>query len=291
MRVTKARPVPQPNKLQMLPPERTTNNEQRSRSYTDRMDDVLAPPISTRPNYPAPSFRDRALDLIFPPTCVMCRRIGRWICESCWATIAWTHDRRCMSCHRPWPVEACPQCSEAATPLDSVTAVAEFDGVAREAVHALKYYGRHAISSVMSRTMAGAATGFPIDRVAPIPLHRSRRRERGYDQAALLARGVAVGVDLRFEPSTLERVRRTRQQTTLGADARRRNVAGAFEVRDNVDGETILLVDDVYTTGATMESAAATLQAAGAERILGLTFACAVFGRDAFDQGPESGQA
>jgi ComF family protein len=172
-----------------------------------------------------------------------------------------------------------------------MTAAAEFEGPAREAVHALKYYGRHAIASTMARIMAQAVTGFPIDRVVPVSLHRSRLRERGYDQAELLARGVAGALDLRCEPDTLTRVRRTRQQTTLSADQRKRNVTGAFETREDVSGETVLLIDDVYTTGATMEAAASALRAAGADRVLAVTFGLAVFGRDGLEESSDGGRA
>jgi ComF family protein len=123
--------------------------------------------------------------------------------------------------------------------------------------------------------MATHVEAFPIDVVVPVPLHRSRRRERGYDQATLLARGIARSLDLVCDDQVLRRVRRTRQQTTLDARDRRRNVEGAFEAGVPLDDETVLLVDDVITTGSTMEAAASAIRDAGAAQVHALAFACA----------------
>jgi ComF family protein len=123
--------------------------------------------------------------------------------------------------------------------------------------------------------MAGYVEGFPIDVVVPVPLHHSRRRERGYDQSALLARGVARRLDLVYDDQVLRRARRTRQQTNLDARDRRRNVEDAFKSTMPLEDETILLVDDVITTGSTMEAAAVALRKTGAAQVHALAFACA----------------
>lgn len=169
----------------------------------------------------------------------------------------------------------CLRCAGAVTSLDSLVAVAEFDGVAREAVHALKYNGRHAIAGMMGRLM-GRVAPEPLDVVVPVPLHRSRRRERGYDQSALLARHVARELDLPHLLSALSRTRPTAQQATLHADRRRANVEGAFASQRRWQGEAVLLVDDVTTTGATIDAAAHALKEAGAGPITGLVFARAL---------------
>jgi predicted amidophosphoribosyltransferase len=122
----------------------------------------------------------------------------------------------------------CLHCSRQSGPLDDLIAVAHFEGIAREAVHVLKYHGRHAIAGLMGRLMAGVAREVEVDCVAPIPLHSTRLRERGYDQAALLARSVAHALALPHQGKALKRVRATRQQVTLDALARQANVAGAF---------------------------------------------------------------
>ena len=121
--------------------------------------------------------------------------------------------------------------------------------------------------------MAQAAAGLEFDLIVPVPLHRTRMRERGYDQAALLARTVAQRLQRTYQREALERIRPTLQQTTLKAEARRANVAGAFQSTRQLEGDAILLVDDVSTTGATLDAAATALKAAGAGRVVGLVFA------------------
>jgi ComF family protein len=158
--------------------------------------------------------------------------------------------------------------------------VAEFEAVSREAVHALKYGNRHAISGLMGRLMGRAAMHLGADVVVHVALHTSRRRERGYDQAAFLARHIARDLDIPFQKDALARTRKTRQQVTLGPQERRRNVEGAFRVTRPVQGRHVLLVDDVYTTGSTLEAAAAVLMESGSECVTGLVFARARAGVD-----------
>jgi ComF family protein len=166
-----------------------------------------------------------------------------------------------------------------------VVSVAPFEGAAREAVHALKYENKHAIAPMMGRLMARAARDLEAELVVPTALHSTRRRERGYDQAGLLARAIGRELNLCSDVSVLERVRRTKQQVALGPEERRLNVAGAFEVARPLHGETVLLVDDVYTTGATLEAAATALIEGGAKCVLGVVFGSAEIGQDTNGRG------
>jgi len=113
--------------------------------------------LDSAPQYPVPSRFERCLDLIFPPLCVECRRVGRWICTRCWTTISWLSDARCGVCGSPSGCTPCPRCADRSSSITSVLAVAAFEGVAREAVHALKYEGKHAVAPMMGRLMARAA--------------------------------------------------------------------------------------------------------------------------------------
>jgi len=113
-----------------------------------------------------------------------------------------------------------------------------------------------------------------VDLVVPVSLHPARRRQRGYDQARLLARGTARGLGRPCE-DVLRRVRRTAQQAMLAPEERRQNVAGAFEARSRLDGRRIVLIDDVFTTGATMQSAADAAKEAGADWVGGVVFGSA----------------
>lgn len=211
------------------------------------------------PAYPASRRSERLLDLLFPPRCAGCKRPGRWICPRCWRDVPWLPQG---------------EIAPAKGPLDAVRSVARFEGIAREAVHALKYENRHAISPMMGTLMAERVADLELDLVAPLSLHPSRRRERGYDQAAMLARHVARTLNIRVEPNLVRRIRKTQQQALLTDPAERSaNVRGAFRVTRPLARERVLLIDDVYTTGATMEEGARALKEAGAGAVFGLVFA------------------
>ena len=146
------------------------------------------------PPYPKPGRVDRAVDLLFPAVCVGCRRIGRWICPRCWRTVPW---------YDTYEYVDIPQRTSADVPshhLQRLYAVTEFRRVAREAVHAFKYHRRFAIASLMGTLMADMVVERDIDLVISVPLHRKRRRRRGYDQAAMLAKYVARSLNVRHKP-------------------------------------------------------------------------------------------
>jgi ComF family protein len=164
-------------------------------------------------------------------------------------------------------------------------AVATYDeGPARILVQRLKYADRLDLAPAMARWMAraGAELTAEADMVIPVPLHRFRLWTRRFNQAALLAKGVADHAGLRYAPLALKRVRRTRPQVGLTREARAANVQGAFrvppEAAPGVAGARVLLVDDVLTSGATLNAAARVLLRAGAARVDVLTFARVVTG-------------
>lgn len=229
-------------------------------------------PVAGILTYPAPGRLERALDLLFPPVCVGCRRIGRWICERCWDLSPFIPDGGCERCGKPSTTPLCTTCGSGAFLLHRVNAVMLHEGIGREAVRTLKFHERFSIKDLMGRLMAEVAVP-DAEVVVPVPLHPSRRRERGYDQARLLARVVAHQLSLPCDHTTLLRQRKTRQQALLDAAERERNVAGAFTADDTLAGRHILLVDDVFTTGATMEAATRALRTAGVDAVSGLAFA------------------
>jgi ComF family protein len=137
-------------------------------------------------------------------------------------------------------------------------------------VHALKYQGRSTLAGALGEAIAaGLPPGLRPDLVVEVPLHPARRRERGYNQAAVLADAVARRVDSPRLEDALVRIRATREQARLGPRARRANLAGAFRVRDPkaLAGRTLVIVDDVITTGCTLEACLEPLRAAGAHAI------------------------
>ena len=159
----------------------------------------------------------------------------------------------------------------------------ESEGPLRSLIHGLKYRGSTHTGTSLGRSLArrALAEGAPgVDGVLPVPLHPSRRRERGYNQAECIARGLAEVLGVPVETGILARDRATASQTALGRDARRRNVRDAFSVRPcsrvAVEGRSFAIVDDVITTGSTIQECAAAVRVEGARRCV--VFAAAVAG-------------
>jgi len=157
-----------------------------------------------------------------------------------------------------------------------IRSVAYIEGPAREALHALKYHGRLVLAEPLGSLMATHWRRYadPVDVVVPVPLHVTRLRERGYNQAALLAREMARQAGLPLDERTLTRQRATVSQVDLNAQQRKENVHAAFRCADGrLAGQRVLLIDDVCTTGATLEACAAALYAGGAVHVQALTLA------------------
>ena len=161
----------------------------------------------------------------------------------------------------------CDGCKGVDFGFESARAALRYEGVGEGIVHSIKYRGYTRVAGALAAPLMLEVIerGERFDAVVPVPLHRSRLRRRGFNQAKLLARGVADGMSTPVS-DTLQVVRKTRDQVELSAAERRANVEGAYAVRDEVRGR-ILLVDDVFTTGATMSSCAETLLRAGAEEV------------------------
>jgi len=154
--------------------------------------------------------------------------------------------------------------------------VVYFEGALRKAMHWLKYRGRTVLADPLGGLMAEYWAQHPmqLDVVVPVPLHADRLRQRGYNQAALLARQMACRVGLTVEEQTLVRQRSTSRQVDLNAKQRKQNVRDAFRCSgDGLAGKQILLIDDVCTTGATLEACAMALHAGGARNVQALTLA------------------
>ena len=218
------------------------------------------------------------VDLLFPPQCAGCGQAGHRFCAACESRVVALSPPLCETCGHP--VEQPGQCllclsgARPLAPLAGLRSAAFFDGPLQNAIHSLKYKGDIILADTLAVRLARveleAAAGDSL--VVPVPLGRARLKSRGYNQAALLARGFAELRGLRCAPQAARRWRETDTQVHLSPAERRANVAGAFEASPRlVHGQTIILVDDVCTTGATLAACAAALMAAGATAVWGLT--------------------
>lgn len=207
----------------------------------------------------------RALaSLAYPALCAGCdRRVeaDRLVCEACLPELPRPEPAAAAQTFERWPATERP---------DHAIALWRYDagGTVRRVQHALKYHGRtraaHALGVVLGGAVRAELRDEP-DAVVPVPLSRPRELERGYNQAEVVARGVAEALGVRLHVDGLARTRATQSQARLDAAARRENVDGAFHADPALGGSHVLLVDDVLTTGATLAAATAACQAVGAD--------------------------
>ncbi|MBV7334943.1 ComF family protein [Chloroflexi bacterium TSY] len=228
-------------------------------------------------------FIAQAVDLAFPTQCIACNAIGYLFCPTCAQLVKPTNFSVCSQCKRfiSKDQKSCLFCqNEASTALIFVHAAALYLNPLPVAIHALKYQNQQELGPILARYLISVFqrppwTLFtnPPEFVIPVPLHPQRLEERGYNQSELLASEFCSAVGLQLEPGLLFRVRNTVSQVGLNAEDRRLNMTDAFRAESRVVGRNILLIDDVFTTGATLRACATTLHKAGAKYIYAITLA------------------
>ena len=223
------------------------------------------------------SYWDQFLALILPPRCVGCRRLGVCLCPECTSRFPRVKAPFCALCGGTAVTGGlCARCSTTPLQIDSIRSVVYFEGTLREAVHLFKYNGRTTLAEPMGDLMAAywKQNRMEVDVVVPVPLHAVRLRERGYNQAALLAHEMARRVGLAIDEGVLVRQRATASQVDLDVRQRRENVRAAFRCSsDRLAGKRVLLIDDVCTTGATLEACSVALSEGGVRSVQALTLA------------------
>ena len=222
------------------------------------------------------------VDSFFPRRCVGCGRLGGFLCPECFGKLPRLSPPLCPNCGRPQASGiVCPDCWQRQTEIDGIRSLFRFDEIIRKAIHQLKYRNLKAISPCLAELLADYLRSNPLpgEVLICVPLHSRRLRERGYNQSNLLARELGERIDLPVIDNCLIRVKQAQPQVrAVDVEERRRNVADAFVCRDErVSGRQIILVDDVCTSGATLESCAVALKNKGATSVWGLTLAREIY--------------
>lgn len=236
----------------------------------------------------AQRFGRAALDLVFPPLCASCRTPvmdPHSLCAACWQAIAFLEGPACACCGYPFDFDPggetlCGACLAGPPAFDRARSAMRYDDKSRDLILALKRADRLDLVPAFAKWLARAGRDMlaEADIIVPVPLHRTRLWTRRFNQSAVLARELSRERGLSVDPFLLERVRATPSQGEMpSATARRRNVRGAFRVapdrKDAAAGKTVLLIDDVFTTGATVGACARALKRAKAEKVMVLTLA------------------
>lgn len=228
----------------------------------------------------------RALDFLLPPLCFSCGAEVEeqgGLCPSCWSNVRFITKPFCASCGFPFAHDMpdgvlCAPCHQKKPLFSAARAAIAYNRDSRPIVLSFKHGGRTEGLKTMAKWLEGAISGLPRpDVIIPVPLHGKRLFKRTFNQAALLADALALRTGIPSDPFVLERVKNTRTQGGLTRVQRRENVRAAFKVRPDaiagVKGKTALLIDDVYTTGATVENCARALNIAKAKAVYVVTLA------------------
>jgi ComF family protein len=208
---------------------------------------------------------------VMPPACLLCgaTTTAAPLCGGCHADLPWHSQPHCPQCAIPTPAgQLCGACLRHPPAFDRSVAALAYAFPLDRMIPRLKYHGQLAIAPALGACLARVVETAPRpDRLVPMPLHPRRIRERGFNHASEIARDVARRLGLPLDATSCQRVRDTPPQMGLKHDARRRNVRGAFACSGDIRGQHVALIDDVMTTGTSLDELAATLKRAGAREV------------------------
>jgi ComF family protein len=230
--------------------------------------------------------RNGFLSFFFPTRCAGCGRYIKdfkylYLCTDCYGAIKKVPENRCRLCAKPLAsthAAGCRECAERKNFFSRVEPAAVYEGGLRQLIRGMKFYYKSSASGIlavliMERVDPGIFEG--VHMIVPAPLSKRSARERGFNQTKLLARAVSKSTGIPVVMA-LAKIRETAPQNSLDRKQRLKNLLGAFKAVCNVEGKTVIIVDDVFTTGATINEAAKTLIAAGAAEVRGVTAARSV---------------
>lgn len=228
------------------------------------------------------TWADSVLTLIFPPVCAACNTPGPLICAACAAQMVKIAEPLCERCGRTvlYETPICGRCLGEPPTLQQVRTPLAYKDPVAYIIHRLKYEGLFALAQPLAQIMVASWPDWQTtpSLLIPIPLHPRRQRRRGFNQSAMLANHIGAQLGLPVEESALRRTKNTMPQIGLSPVQREENVRRAFAAQsEQVLAKHILLIDDVYTTGATMRAAAAALLSAGANGVSAYCLARSVY--------------
>jgi ComF family protein len=224
--------------------------------------------------------KDFFLDLIFPKFCVGCKKEGEWFCISCKKKIIYIKSPACPYCNRLTKAgQLCSRCREKSALTGVIISAYYENGPLKEAIHTLKYDGVFDLKYDLSQLLIKAINFRKLEKkfiLIPVPLHKIRKAERGYNQTELLVDEISKEIGFPIIKNKLLRIKNKAPQITLSGAERRNNVKGIFKFNggaEKIKNKNIILVDDVFTTGSTLEECAKILRENGAKEVWGLVLA------------------
>lgn len=215
------------------------------------------------------------IDLLFPRHCYLCDQIvgTDGLCAKCWTNIKIISEPKCEKCSFEFAMNVtglCAKCMKTKSYIDKVISIMRYDNMTKALIMKFKNFGYTEIVDLFIPSIKNILKDERIDYIIPVPLHWLRHIWRGYNQAAMIGQAISREMQIKYLPDGLIRKKFT-QSNTGSTKERKEKVANAFESRFVFQGTNILLVDDVYTTGSTLEACAKALKSVGAGSILGLS--------------------
>lgn len=228
----------------------------------------------------------RLVDLIFPQRCLLCDELlelaDEIVCHRCDLSRFLIDSNTCKKCGRPISLidDYCSDCKDKTSYFDRGMALLKYEGILHSSMYRLKYGNRKDVGYQLGRligvTYKQAIESLQIERLIPIPLHKDRYKNRGYNQATLIAKGIANVLDIPIDINLLKRTKNTKPQSGLGIRERQNNLKTAFQLTKEIECHRVMLIDDIYTTGSTINTCAHILKEAGVHQVYFMVAAIAM---------------